>query len=61
MTATQTTVLRCDTTVTRCTETVAALPRETDHELRRRAMRENGWRYSAPSGAAPADFCRWHA
>lgn len=60
MTATQTTVLRCDVASGGCSETVTARPRETDYELRRRAMRENGWRYSVTRGRE-SDLCRWHA
>jgi len=58
MTATTTTVLRCDGV--NCREQIIARPRETDHELRRRAMREQGWRFALPRGRQ-RDYCRWHA
>lgn len=60
MTAAQITVPRCDAVQTDCTETVPSRPRETNYELRRRAMRENGWRYSV-RGDTVQDLCRWHA
>lgn len=60
MTATQTTVLRCDGGDGRCREMVLGRPRETEYELHIRAMREQGWRYSA-QGGPPRDLCRWHA
>jgi len=59
VTATTTTVLRCDGV--NCREQIVARPRETDYELRRRAMREQGWRYSALPRGRQRDYCRWHA
>lgn len=60
MTSAQTTILLCDATHTECTETVVAKPGETNFELRRRAMRVHGWRYTARERHVQ-DLCRWHA
>lgn len=59
MTALTTTVLRCDGL--NCREQIVARPRESDYELRRRAMREQGWRYSDLPHGRQHDYCRWHA
>jgi hypothetical protein len=60
MTATTTTVLRCDRDG--CRESLAAEPRENDLELRIRAARDHGWRFT-PSlrQGGQTDLCRWHA
>jgi len=60
MSTTMTVSLRCDHEG--CRESLAAEPRETDLELRRRAFRAHGWRCS-PSlrHGGHTDLCRWHA
>lgn len=60
MTASTGTVIRCD--ITGCRDTIAAQPRETDLELRRRASRDHGWRFT-PSlrHGGHTDLCESHA
>lgn len=59
MSAAEILALRCD--VARCKEFILAQPRESVDELRRRSMRDHGWRYSAPARGSERDLCRWHA